>query len=53
MDSNYYVYEGVRPLVSTSLFALKLEFCSNSLRKALNFSVKSEVLTRGRAFSYT
>ena len=28
----YYVYDGVRPLVNTSLFTLKLECCSNSLR---------------------
>ena len=25
-------YEGVRPLVSASLFTLKLKFCPNSLR---------------------
>ena len=28
----YYIYQGVHPLVSTSLFTLKLKFCLNSLR---------------------
>ena len=28
----YYIYEGVHPLVSTSLFTLKLKFCPDFLR---------------------